>query len=297
MAEQVPHRRLGSRGRGLRRLASAGVRWRAGWPVLLQALALGLSIHARPVVAAERMAALDRASLWLGAAYGHPEVRAGVSAFDRSFETQPLTFSGRRSLLPRARVELVLGARHGLSFDYYELRSTRAAATSQSFRFEGTEYTADASVAGAIDADIGTAAYRLWFGSGDTVLAIGAGAAFYRLEFGISGRASVNGESVEVRAGHTTHEVAPLLTVGLRHHLSDRLRVYADASGIRRTGGRLNGHIYNAAVGVEWFAWRHAGFGVEYGSKRLSLTRERSGAETRFDLQLDKPTLFLCARY
>ncbi len=295
MANQVPHRRLESRGRGVRCPAGAGPRRRAGRAVLLQALALLLSIHARPVVGAERAVALDRASLWLGAAYGHPEVQAGISAFDRSFETQPLTLSGRRALLPRVRVEL--GARHGLSFDYYELRSGRAAAASQSFRFEGTEYTADASVAGAIDADIGTAAYRLWFGSGDTVLAIGAGAAFYRLDFGISGRASLNGESVEVRAGHTTHEFAPLLTVGARHQFSDRLRVYADASGIRRTGGRLNGHIYNAAVGVEWFAWRHAGFGVEYGSKRLSLTRERSRAETRFDLQLDKPTLFLRARY
>jgi hypothetical protein len=248
-------------------------------------------------LAAERSPALDRVSLWLGASRAGPEAEAGVVAFDQSFETGTFPLTHGRRTLPRARVELVLGARHGLSFDYYELRSGRSAEVRQPFRFEGIDYTVDARVSGEIDVDVGQAAYRFWLGSGDTVFGLGAGAGVYRVDLAVSGVAPVNGRVFEAGADYATTAVAPLLTLGVRHRLSDQVRLYADASGIRRTGGRLTGHIYTAGVGVEWFPWRNIGVGAEHGTKRVRLVREKDAAEARLDLRLDKPTLFLRARF
>jgi hypothetical protein len=260
-------------------------------------VACAIAAHAAAAAAESRSPALDRASAWVGAAYGYPTVQAGTDAYGGSFQTRAFDLSDEQTLLPRMRFDLVLGARHGVSFDYYELRSGRSKVASQPFRFLGTEYTAEASVSGRVDADVATAAYRLWLGSGNTVLGLGAGAAFYRLDLEVVGRASLNGQAIEARAGYASDEVAPLLTAGLRHALTERVRLYADASGIRRTGGRLNGHIYNTAVGVEWFPWRSVGFAAEYGAKRLRLERAGSSVDSWFDLRLDKPTLFLRARF
>jgi hypothetical protein len=246
---------------------------------------------------AEPSPALDRVSIWLGAHRGQLEAQAGLSGFDERFETDRFSLSERRRTMPRARLDLLLGDRHGLTLDYYELRTGRTEGVSQPFSFDGTRYVASASVSADIEMDVATAAYRWWLGRGATVLGMGAGLAAYRLDLGITGRAALNGSAIEARAEHASTEVAPLLGIGVRHRLSDRVRLYADASGIRDRSGRSTGHIYNAAAGAEWFPWTNVGLGVEHGVKRVKFTRQGSDVQGDLNLKLDKPSLFLRVRF
>jgi hypothetical protein len=59
----------------------------------------------------------------------------------------------------------------------------------------------------------------------------------------------------------------------------------------------LNGHIYNAAVGVEWFPWQHVGLGAEYGYTRIRLHQRKHDYDADLDMKLDGPSLFVRFRF
>ena len=247
--------------------------------------------------AGERLPTLPRVSLAVGAWHIDADARIGGTGFDRSFDTRRFTVSDKARTVPRARLDLTLGARHGFTFEYYELSTGRSIERSQSFTYQGTEYTASARVSADLEIDVGTADYRLWLGGGDTTVGLGVGAAAYRVEADVTGRATLNGNAVQARADYSTSTVAPMASIGLRHRVREDLHLYADASGIRRSGGRLRGHIYSAAAGTEWYPWQHFGFGVEWAVKRVRLMREFSQAEGRLDLRFHGPFVYLKSRF
>jgi opacity protein-like surface antigen len=115
---------------------------------------------------------------------------------------------------------------------------------------------------------------------------MGIGAAYYRVHAGISGIASLNGESAQASTDYSETAGAPLLQIGWRHTFNDSLRMYFDASGFKKNGGELNGHIYNAALGLEWYPWKNLGFGAEYAYTRIKLKDVRDNYQANLDLKL-----------
>jgi hypothetical protein len=81
----------------------------------------------------------------------------------------------------------------------------------------------------------------------------------------------------------------------LRHAISPDLRLFADASGVKKTGGRARGEIYNAAVGVEWFPAKNVGVVLDYGLTDIDIHRDDSNA--RFRVKLKGPSAFLKVRF
>ena len=67
--------------------------------------------------------------------------------------------------------------------------------------------------------------------------------------------------------------------------------------GAKKNGGNLNGHIWNAALGVEWFPWQHLGFALEYSASRLHLHKDYDEGVAKLDLNSDGPVLYLRARF
>jgi hypothetical protein len=130
------------------------------------------------------------------------------------------------------------------------------------------------------------------------VFGLGLGGAYYRVHAAISGEASVNGEPVgQVSSGTSDGAWAPMLQLGWRHAFNDQWRMYADAAGVKKNGGRLSGHIVNAALGVEWLPWPHLGFGAEYGYSRVVLHQRKHAYHANLDMKLDGPSLFVHLRF
>ena len=71
---------------------------------------------------------------------------------------------------------------------------------------------------------------------------------------------------------------APLVELGWRHQFSPEVRMYADANGIKKNGGNINGHIYGGAVGVEWYVTPMVGVVAEYSASKISLRRPVASA-------------------
>lgn len=262
-------------------------------------VSLGL---ASSTVFAQQSPALDRVSVSVGGYYANTDTNIGASDKSGVFKgdvnlEHDLGFQNHETV-PRARLDFLIGDSQGFSFDYYSINRSRTKALSGDISYAGNDYSAAASVRGKLDFDFGSAAYRWWFGHGNDVFGLGLGGAYYRVDAGISGQASYNGQPVGAASSSTRDSAwAPMLQLGWRHAFNDQWRMYLDASGVKKNGGRLSGHIYNAALGLEWFPWKNVGMGAEYGYTRIKLDQRKDHYNANLDMKLDGPSLFVRFRF
>jgi hypothetical protein len=250
--------------------------------------------------------ALDRISLWLGAydARTSTTVSAGLNNVDvkgRINLQDDLGFPSRK-VEPRVRFDFLLGESQGFSFDYYRVDQSRTRTLSTAIGFNGNTFDASASVTGRVNFDFGSAAYKWWFGHGSDVFGLGVGAAYYRVHAGISGEATLSGPFIGQTSAYTststTHSAwAPDVQLGWRHAFTNNLRMYLNASGVKKNGNHLGGHIYDAALGVEWFPWRNIGFGAEYDYTRIHIHQGHHTYNDELAMRMDGPSVFLRLRF
>lgn len=263
---------------------------RAGAAFLLLAFATG-GVHAEP------SSALDRVGFSLGGYRADTRMRLQASGDFDDRARASLQLPGGRETLGRARLEFLVGDTQGLEFDYFSFRRSRDQVLQRAFDVGDTRFHLGARLRGSVDLDFGSAAWRWWFGDGSTVFGLGVGAAYYRLKVGLSADVAANDEAVHVAERYDADAVAPMLALGWRHAPNPNWRFYADATGVRKNGGRLSGHAWNAAAGVEWFPFANAGIGIEYALTRIRLQRDASRYDADLDLRLHGPAAYLRLRF
>ena len=272
-------------------------RHRTGTALVAISLAMASS-----AVFAQQSPALDRVSVWVGGYYANTDTTIGASDRNGLLKgnvnlEHDLGFKDHETV-PRARLDFLIGDSQGFSFDYYSINRSRTKALSGDISYGGNDYSAAASVRGKLDFDFGSAAYRWWFGHGNDVFGLGLGGAYYRVNAGISGQASYNGQPVGQASSSSNDSAwAPMLQLGWRHAFNDQWRMYLNASGVKKNGGPLSGHIYNAALGLEWFPWQNVGLGAEYGYTRIKLRQRKDNYNANLDMKLDGPSLFVRFRF
>lgn len=270
---------------------------RAGNALVLVAVAL-----ASRVSWAQPSPALDRVSIWMGGYYAYADTTIGAGDKSGQWDggvhlEHDLGFNAHKTV-PRARLDFLLGDSQGFSLDFYHVNRASRERLARDIRYAGNDYAIDTVVRSQLDFDFGSAAYRWWFGHGDDVFGLGLGGAYYRVHAAIASAVTVNGglagqASSESRVGAW----APMLQIGWRHAFDDRWRIYFDASGVKKNGGRLSGHIYNVALGAEWFPWRNVGVGAEYGYTRIKLDQRKHYYDLSLAMRLDGPSLFARFRF
>lgn len=266
----------------------------------LAALAVSMGV-ASSAALAQHSPALDRTSLWIGGYYSNNDTTltahgngdaAGISGA-LNFEDD-LGFK-KRSADPRVRLDFLIGDSQGFSFDYFQIHRNRNASYAEPIPALGTDV--DAQIKSSVDYDFGSASYKWWFGQSSDVFGVGLGAAYYKVDIQAAGSATAGDEAAAVSGGYEGNAVAPMLTLGWRHAFNDQWRMYADVAGVKKNGGELSGHIWNAALGLEWFPWKNAGFGLEYSASRLHVKKKYDDATAKLDLKSDGPSLYLRMRF
>ncbi len=250
--------------------------------------ALSLPAHADP------SPALDRASFSIGAFNADPTLKAGVNTNLGRLDTGEV--DRRRITMPRIKADFLLFDSQGLSFDYYQFRKDYGGTLASNTTVGGGQVNTTGAANLNVQIDFAKLAYKWWFGSGNTVLGLGAGAAYYQTKFNFTGTASLGAATGAVNSNYSDHAYAPLVEVGVRHAFSDNVRLFADASGISKGGGNLNGNIYNAAVGVEWFPVKNVGLVVDYGMTDINLSRN-DASNAQLKIRLVGPSAFLKVRF
>ncbi len=255
--------------------------------------ALAVSVAAR----AEPSPALDRFSLSVGAFNADPTLKAALNTPYGRLDTGNIE---RGSVtMPRVQAELLLFDSQGLSFDYYRYRRDYSRSFAGSATIGSTPLDASANVNFDAQLDFAKLAYKWWIGSGNTVLGLGAGAAYYRATLDTNVSATVNGNSAAIVRRDSEDALAPLLEIGVRHAITPDLRLFADASGVWKKNGDVHGNIYNASAGVEWFPVKNLGLVLSYGVSNIDIRREfdNGDATARLKVRLKGPSAFIKARF
>lgn len=275
---------------------------RSRFPRVLSAFAVAAaSAVASSAASAQQSPALDRVSIWLGGYYARNDTTvsvqgsgpyAGISG-DLSFEDE-LGFE-KHSVNPRVRLDFLLGDSQGFSFDYYQIHRDRSASYAQAIPELGTDV--GAHIESTLDYDFGAASYKWWLGHGSDVFGFGLGAAYYSVDWRVNGSASMGDQAVSASASYQESAWAPMLTLGWRHAIDEHWRVYANVAGVKKNGGPLSGHLWDAAFGAEWFPWQNLGFALEYSASRLHLEKDYQEGTAKLDLESDGPALYLRARF
>jgi hypothetical protein len=241
--------------------------------------------------------ALDRFSLSVGAFHAKPTLDAGLNTPYGRFDTRDI--EGGSVTMPRITADVLIGDSQGFSLDYYRFNRDYGTGFANSFAIGPTSVTALGNVNLDLKLDFAKFAYKWWIGSGNTVLGLGAGVAYYRVSLDSNALAGVNGATATFSQHDSDDAFAPLLEIGVRHAISPDLRLFADLSGVRKGGSNLRGHIYNAALGVEWFPIKNVGVVVSYGVSEIELKRDFDALSStgRLRVKLKGPSAFLKARF
>lgn len=241
--------------------------------------------------------ALDRVSLWLGGYYTNTDVTIDAQSHQAGVSSGRVDLAQGHETIGRARLDVLFWDTQGLTFDYYSLGHTSTQNLTHAFDYADIPFELNTTVTGKLDFAAASLAYHWWFGSGNDVFGVGLGATHYRAKLGVSGTATLAELEAHVSAEWEQSAVAPLLTLAWKHAFSDNLRSYVNVSGVKKNGGKLSGHIYDARVGVEWFPWQNVGLGAEYGAARVKLNRVTSSYGTDLDINLDGPAVFARFRF
>jgi len=245
--------------------------------------------------------ALDRVSLSLGGFY--PTVDARVSANGPAVAGTDVSFQrdlnlAKNQTLPAVRLDLLLFDNQGFSIAGYQYSRHAAATLARDITFDGNEYDAHAFVEARLRLNTVFGSWHWWFSPTATdVLGIGLGAAYYDLKGSIDGSVSVNGTGGSARGAAEGDAIAPLVTLGWRHAFSERTRLYADFSGVRKSSGALTGHLLNGTVGFEYYPWSNAGVALEYSANDLDLKADKESWEGRARIHFRGPAAFVRLRF
>ncbi len=258
------------------------------------AILFSLFATAAGAALADPSPALDRVSISAGAFYAEPRIQIGADTNFGRIDT-PEDKQGHTTI-PRIKADLLLGDKHGLAFDYYRYDKSYNPGLSGNGVVNGQPASGNAQLNADLRLDLAQLAYKWWLGSGNDVFGIGLGAAYYHASIDGSASGVLNGVTGSGSDSVSENAFAPLLELGWRHAFTPDLRMYAEASGIKKNGGRINGHIYGGNIGVEWFPWKNIGLVADYGVSKIKLNRD-SDRSADLNIRLTGPSAYVKVRF
>lgn len=254
-----------------------------------------------PMAHAQHSPALDRVDIGIGGYYATSDTTVGAS-IPEGFAAASINLEDdlgldNRGLSARIRADVLIGDHQGLSFDYYRYSRDNARTWDRSINWQGTVHDVHANVEGKLAFAFGSVAWRWWFGRGDNVVGLGLGASHYHASATFEGGLQLDGQARNITESTSTGAWAPLLQVGWRHAFTQQWRMYFSGAGVFKNGGKLQGHIYNASLGVEWLPTRYLGFAVEYGINSIHIKQSHEHYRDSLDLELNGPSAFVYLRF
>jgi hypothetical protein len=262
--------------------------------------AILLGAAAAGIAQAQQSPALDRVSVSAGAFYAEPEIHLGGDTRYGRVDTPDDKIDD--VTLPRVKAEVLIGDSHGISFDYFRFDEGYGADLAGDTVYEGRPVSGTLRADANLRIELARLSYKMWFGKEKNVFGVGLGAAYLRAK--ISGSASANVSATAPvqnyawsgSASASDSVWAPTVELAWRHALNEQVRFYAEASGVKKNGGNVEGHIYNGAVGVEYFPHKNIGLVLDYGIQKIDL--HRNGERTAdIDLKLTGPSAYVKVRF
>lgn len=249
---------------------------------------------------AQQSPALDRMSISVGAFHAEPKIHLGGDTDYGRIDTPDEKLDD--VTLPRVKAELLIGDSHGLSFDYFRFDEDWAGTASGDTVYEGRPVSGTISADADLRLEMARFSYKWWLGQEKNAFGIGLGAAYLRakisgsVDANLSASNPVENYAWSGSASGSDSVWAPTVELAWRHALNEQWRLYAEASGIKKNGGTVEGHVWNGSVGVEWFPHKNVGLVLDYNVQKIDLHRN-GGSNADLDLKLKGPSAFVKVRF
>ncbi|MGY3266744.1 hypothetical protein [Lysobacter sp. HA35] len=170
---------------------------------------------------------------------------------------------------------------HEFGIGYYQDDTSASRQLSRTIEFDGNTYQANAVVhaENAIDA---YEAYYVWWAANNPNWSLGPrlGLTWYRIDLTLEIERDAAGAPV---TNHSRGEVSadlPVPTLGGAWRWvpggDSAWRFGADGGWFSLNSSGLDGDVYFARVGVEWFPWERWGFSADYTSRRVKIDADKS---------------------
>jgi hypothetical protein len=209
--------------------------------------------------------------------------------------------------VPWLRLEARIAQRHGLRLGYqrFSQRASNPLRLGAVYSQNNSQYTVYATGPLQTDTELTQVdlSWRFWTPVGAHEFGAGVGVAYYKLA--VDGRWDAVPElnpllrlNWDQRFAERTW--APELVLGWNWRPAPAWRVFADASGAKRSSGDLTGEVLKLAVGAEWsaaLAGGRIGLGAEYGWSHVEFDRRAGATRTTLDLTLHGPSVFVRLAY
>ena len=259
------------------------------------------AILASGAACAQQSPALDRISIAAGVFSAKPKIHAAGDTSQGYVSTPDA--EGSHTTLPRVKAEVLLGESQGLALDYWRYDKDYNPTIGGATTVDGQQVSGTATIDGKLRLDLAQLAYRWWLGHGNDVFGVGIGAAYLHAKVSGEGRGQVTGvtglpRTVDFNGRGEASEsgFAPLVELAWKHAFNEQLRLVAEASGIKKNGGNVEGHVYGGTVGLEWFPARQVGFVTDYGIQRIQLSRDGE-RNADLKLRLTGPSAYVKVRF
>lgn len=279
----------------------------AGGALVLLAAAGPALAQADGPPAASRPAWLGEVSITVGVQRDSVDGDASLSDSDNDppFDTGQQHILRGHETVPWLRIDARIARRHGLRLGYQTFSQRASNPLRLGADYLGTPVYATGPLATRTEVTQADLSWRWWTPVGEHEFGAGLGVAVYKLD--------VDGSWVAVpelfpllrltwgqRFSERTW--APELSLGWNWRPASGWRVFADASGAKRSSGDLTGEVLKLAVGAEWSTTLGAsggriGLGAEYGWSHLEFERRAGATLTTLDLTLHGPSLFVRLAY
>lgn len=272
---------------------------RSAWRVVMSVLVPGLlwSVTAQ----AQQTTVLDRFDIGIGGYYATSDTtlsaRAPEGVAAASVNLEDDLGLGNRGYSTRLRADVLIGRHQGLSVDYYRYSRDGTRYWDHAVPLQGVVHDVHARLEGRLSFAFGSVAWRWWFGDEANAIGLGLGASHYRASAAAIGHLQVDSQTLDLDQRTGTSVWAPLLRVGWRHAFGAHWRLYFDAAGVFKNGGKLKGHIYNASLGAQWLPMPHLGLALEYGINSIHLKQRHRYYHDSLDLELNGPSAFVYLRF
>ena len=207
--------------------------------------------------------------------------------------------------MPKVKAEMLIGDRQSIALDYIRYSKTYNPTLSGDTVIDGETISGTAKFDGKLRLDLSKAAYKWWFGDQKRRIRRGHWRGLLPRQGGRHGQ----------RHGARHSQRAASVALGKRDRFHQRRRLRTGAGrlagairsprmcacmskhrGIKKNGGKINGHIYSGAVGVEWFLAKNIGLALDYGIQKIDLRRD-SDRDSALRIKLAGPSAYLKARF
>lgn len=266
------------------------------------ALAAFLFDASQAACAASDTLALDRVSVSFGtfvsdvgaSASGDGSVsNSGTEIdFDRDFDTESSSSLDFFELAWRPL------DRHELRISYFDDSLSGERTIDREIRFEDEVYPVGADVRGELGLRVIDASYTFWaLLKPKDAFGITLGVVRVDADVSLEGTITLSGNTVAIEGSASDDLPAPKLGLNYAHAFNDKWRVTADVGTFERSVGSIDGRIWDANVGLEWFPWKHVGFVLRQAYTRIDAELERDEVDGAADITFNGTQALIRARW